>query len=99
MPNPIALTIRGPFRLRQGCRFLVDPFAGLAMFDHQRHDIEIDEAIRRIKDFHVATDWPAALRQRLPIKAADALVESFTQSGGPTSPDTVIFYMFGRIAP
>src|SRR4029453_2132244 len=49
----------------------------LAVFDHQRHDVKINKAICRIKNFHVATDRPAALGKRLPIKAADALVEAF----------------------
>src|SRR5438034_9840385 len=47
----------------------------LAVFDHQRHDIKIDETICRIKNFHVATDRPAALSMRLPIETADVLVE------------------------
>src|SRR5438552_6785775 len=47
------------------------------MFYRQGHDIKIYKAIRRIKNFHVATDWPAALRQRFPIETAHALVEAF----------------------
>src|SRR5205809_1135558 len=49
----------------------------LPVFDHQRHDIKIDETICRIKNFHVATDRPAALSKRLPIETADALIEPF----------------------
>ena len=50
--------------------------ASLAVFDHQRHDVKIDEAICRIKNFHVPTDWPAALSKRFPIETEDALVEA-----------------------
>src|SRR5437667_10960549 len=46
------------------------------MFYRQGHDIKIYKAIRRIKNVHVATDWPAALRQRFPIETAHALVEA-----------------------
>src|SRR5207244_7272981 len=49
----------------------------LAMLDHQRHDVKIDEAILRIKNFHVMADWPATLRQRFPIETLDTFVERF----------------------
>jgi hypothetical protein len=48
-----------------------------AILDHQRHDVKIDEAIFRIKNFHVATKRFAALGKRPPIKAANAFVEPF----------------------
>src|SRR6266436_1676598 len=38
----------------------------------QRHYVEIDETILRVKNFHVMADWPAAFCYRFPIKASDA---------------------------
>ena len=49
---------------------------GLAVLDHQRHDIKIDKTIFWIKNFHVTTDRSAPLRKRHPIETSDALVEA-----------------------
>src|SRR5262249_61933306 len=49
-----------------------------AMFDHQRHDVKIDEAIFRIKNFHVSTERSAALSKRSPIEAANTFIEPFS---------------------
>src|SRR5713226_3310514 len=35
----------------------------IAVLDHQRHDVEINKPVRWIENFHVAADWPSALRQ------------------------------------
>src|SRR6266536_2074506 len=49
----------------------------LTVFDHQGHDVKIDEAICRIKNFHVATDRLSALSERFPIETTDAVIEPF----------------------
>ena len=48
------------------------------MLDHQRHDVKIDEAIFRIKNFHVTAQRSDALGKRSPIEAANTFVEPFS---------------------
>ena len=52
-------------------------YSRLAVLHHQRHNVKIDEAILRIKNFDVMTDWSAALSERFPIETPDTFVESF----------------------
>src|SRR5215467_4825670 len=54
--------------------------ASFTMLDNERHDVKVDEAILRIKNFHVMADWPATLRQRFPIETSDSFVERFANS-------------------
>src|SRR5262245_50741240 len=49
-------------------------FAGL---HHERNHVKIDETILRIENFHVVTDWSAALSQRSPIETSNALIKPF----------------------
>ena len=48
-----------------------------APLDDQRHDIEIDEAVRRIENFHVAAERGVGLRKRFPIEPPHLFVERF----------------------
>ena len=52
-------------------------------FDDQRDDVEIDEAVGRIEDFHVATERPAALSERAPVQASNAFAQLFADGIGP----------------
>src|SRR6266436_10405164 len=56
------------------------------MLYHQGHHVKIDEAILRIKNFHVMTDWSAAFRKRFPIETADTFVEAFADYIAPLQP-------------
>ena len=64
-------------------RFLTDAPQGrgytarFAALDHQRHNVKIDEPIRRIKNLDVPADRGAALGQRFPLQAAHPLIEAF----------------------
>src|SRR5206468_10099240 len=63
--------------------------ADLAVFNYQRHDVKIDEAICRIKNFHVATYRTATLGERFPVETADALVETFPDGFARSKPKQI----------
>src|SRR5438105_15097352 len=45
------------------------------MLDDQRHDVEVDETIRWIKNFEIARHWPATSGEGVPIQSAHPLIE------------------------
>ena len=50
-------------------------YSRFALFHHQRDNVEIDEPILRIEDFHVVADRAAAPSQRFPIETSNAFIE------------------------
>src|SRR6516164_751429 len=48
-------------------------------FDDERHDVEINEPVGWIKNFHVAADRDLTLRKRRPIETAYAFIEAFAE--------------------
>src|SRR5260370_14327048 len=44
--------------------------------DHQRHDVEINETIRWIKNLHVPAHRAFTARKRFPIKPTNALIQA-----------------------
>ncbi len=52
-------------------------FVRRAALDHERHDVEIDEPVRRIKNLHVPAEGGVRLREGLPIEPADLFLERF----------------------
>src|SRR6478752_1895915 len=52
-------------------------YSRFALFHHQRDNVEIDEPILRIEDFHVVADRAAAPSQRFPIETSNAFIEPF----------------------
>src|SRR5438874_7328466 len=73
--NLLVLPIQQTLRARACRGLLVDLLASFPVLNHQRHDIKIYEAICRIENFHVATDWSAALRDRKSTRLNSSHVE------------------------
>src|SRR5438874_5086780 len=63
--NGVADLVTCPVRLHIYC----------SMLDYQRNDVEVEETIRRIENFEIARDRPAASGQRMPIQTTHPLVE------------------------
>ena len=55
---------------------VIDSGYSFTVLYYERHDVKIDEAILRIKNFHVMTHWSAAFRKRFPVQTANTFGES-----------------------